>query len=250
MPKRLHKEFDRLKKMLLELSALVEDVLHKSVASIERRDGTLAHEVLKDDPEIDHREVDVEEECLKILALHQPVANDLRFIVAVLKINNDLERIGDLAVNIAERGTYLADHRSVDIPFDFYGMAEKAQSMVKRALDALIYLDAPLARQVCAADDEVDALDRHMFETVREAMRAHPENVDELINFLAVSRHLERIADHATNIAEDVIYMIDGEIVRHRTDEFKPPGSREGGSGPRASIRPPQAPGQATGPEA
>lgn len=162
----------------------------------------------------------VEEDCLKILALHQPVAIDLRYIISVLKINNDLERTGDLAVNIAERAAFLATQERLEIPFDFSGMAEKAQSMLKRSLDALVKMDADLAREVCASGDEVDAINRDMYIQVQEGIRKHPKRLECLVHILSVSRHLERVADLATNIAEDVIYVIKGEIVRHRTEDY------------------------------
>jgi len=215
------RELDRLKRRVLSLSALVEESLRKAVVALEDRDAVLARRIIESDYEIDQMEVEVEEDCLKLLALYQPVAIDLRFIIATIKINSDLERIGDLAVNIAERAEYLATHAAVDIPFDFAGMADKARAMVRRALDALVNMDARLARQVCAADDEVDAMNREMYDKVKDAMRKHPEWIDQLVHILSTSRHLERVADHATNISEDVIYMIEGEIVRHRTEDYK-----------------------------
>lgn len=217
----LQKEVEHLKKKLLVLSTFVEESVQRAVKSLEERDGKLAAKVIENDLMIDHMEIDVEEECLKILALHQPVAVDLRFIVAVLKINNDLERIGDLAVNIAERAEYLATQPKVDIPFDFAGMSRKAQKMLTQSLDSLVNLDSPLAREVLPLDDEVDAINRQMYSQVIDGIRKHPENLNSLIHLLSVSRHLERIADHATNIAEDVIYMIEGEIVRHHAENYK-----------------------------
>jgi len=155
------------------------------------------------------------------LALYQPVAIDLRFIITALKINNDLERIGDLAVNIAERAEFLAGQKPVDVPFDFDAMADKTQSMLSQSLDALVDMDCNLAYQVCAADDEVDAINRQMYDQVKQSIRNNPEQVDSLIHLLSVSRHLERVADHATNIAEDVIYMVEGKIVRHKAEKYK-----------------------------
>ncbi len=221
MPKHLQRALEKLKRSVLSLSGMVEESVRDAVLALERRDARLAEKVIEADLEIDHAEVDVEEECLKILALHQPVAIDLRFIVAVLKINNDLERIGDLAVNIAERAQFLATHAKVDIPFDFAGMAEKAQAMVTQSLDALVNLDAKAALAVCAADDEVDAMNRQMYLQVRQGMRDHPDQLESLTHLLSTSRHLERIADHATNIAEDVIYMVQGEIVRHQAERYR-----------------------------
>ncbi len=221
MPKHLQHALDKLKRSIFSLSGMVEESVRDAVRALDTRDSRLAQKVIDADLEIDHAEVDVEEEGLKILALHQPVAIDLRFIVAVLKINNDLERIGDLAVNIAERAQFLATHEKVDIPFDFAGMAEKAQAMVKQSLDALVNLDAGAALAVCAADDAVDAMNRQMYLQVGEGIREHPDQVESLTHLLSVSRHLERIADHATNIAEDVIYMVRGEIVRHQAEQYR-----------------------------
>ena len=217
----LQREIERLKKHILRLSAVVEESFQRAVKSLEERDSYLAQLVMESDFEIDKMEVEIEEECLKILALYQPVTVDLRFIVAVLKINNDLERIGDLAVNIAERAAFLATQERINIPFDFSGMARKAKSMLKRSLDALMKMDALLAREVCASDDEVDAMNREMYMLVQEGIRNQPEHLEGLIHVLSASRHLERIADHATNIAEDVIYMIKGEIVRHRVEDYE-----------------------------
>ncbi|HUJ73429.1 MAG TPA: phosphate signaling complex protein PhoU [bacterium] len=215
--------------MLLSLGADVEGSVYKAVQALDRRDKSMAEQVISGDAAIDKFEVYLEEECLKILALHQPVAIDLRFVIAVLKINNDLERIGDLAVNIAERALFLAAHQPLDVPFDFASMAAKAQQMLKKSLDALVNMDPRMARDVCAADDEVDALNRDMYGRIEDGIRQHPEHLESLIHYLGVSRYLERIADHATNIAEDVIYMVDGDIVRHRAEGYRPR------SGPRAA---------------
>ncbi len=221
MAKHLQREIENLKKKLLALSARVETAVRDATLSIEKRDADLAQKIIADDINIDNIEVEVEEDCLKILALHQPVAIDLRFIVAVLKINNDLERIGDLAVNIAERAAYLADQPKVNISLDFIDMAHNAQSMLKKSLDALINHDAELAHKVCASDDVVDAMNREMYLKVQKAIQTNPNQIESLTHLLSASRHLERIADLATNIAEDVIYMIDGQIVRHKTENYK-----------------------------
>ncbi|MBK7142354.1 MAG: phosphate signaling complex protein PhoU [bacterium] len=215
MSTHLRREIEKLKRQLLTLSAIVEGSVQKAVRSISERDAKLARQVLDTDGTIDQMEVDVEEECLKILALHQPVATDLRFIIAVLKINNDLERIGDLSVNIAERAIYLSGQEKIEIPFDFPKMSALTQSMLHRSLDALVNADRALADAVCAADDELDKINREMYSRVKAGIRNQPERLDSLIHLLAVSRQLERIGDHATNIAEDVIYMIEGTIVRH-----------------------------------
>lgn len=221
MPKHLQREIENLKKKLLALGAKVEAVVRDAAISIEKRDGQLAQKVVDNDVNIDYAEVEIEEDCLKILALHQPVAIDLRFIVAILKINNDLERIGDLAVNMAERGVYLAEHPKVNISLDLVEMARNAQLMLKMSLDALVELDTNLAEKVCASDDAIDEMNRQIYEKVQEAMLKNPEQIPSLVHFLSASRQLERIADHATNIAEDVIYMIEGQIIRHKKEKHQ-----------------------------
>ena len=222
MTEHMHRDIDSLKKKVLALSAIVEESVHEAVNAVARKDVSLAQAVIDGDPRIDMTEVGVEEDCLKVLALHQPVAIDLRFIVAVLKINSDLERIGDLAVNIAERAVFLATQDLGEADIDFTPMFEKAQTMLRRSLDAFVSLDTELARDVCASDDEVDEMNRVAFTAVEEGIRKYPEKTAALIHLLSVSRHLERIADYATNIAEDLIYMIDGEIVRHRVEVYVP----------------------------
>jgi phosphate transport system protein len=200
---------------------MVENAVHLAVKSVSERDAEMARSVIDGDEEIDQAEVDLEEDCLKLLALYQPVAIDLRYIVAVLKINNDLERIGDLALNIAERAVLLEGLPPCEIPFDFQGMAEKAKAMLRKSLDALVELDPNLASEVCRADDEVDAINREMYLIVEKGMRENPDQIETLMLMLGISRLLERIADHATNIAEDVIYMTTGQIVRHSPEDFE-----------------------------
>jgi phosphate transport system protein len=178
-------------------------------------DGALARQVAENDDRIDHIEVDLEEECLKVLALYQPVANDLRFIVSVLKINNDLERIADLAVNIAERALDLLKYERIVVPFEFSTMWRKVYDMVRKSLDALVNLDRRQAREVIALDEAVDDLHHNSYALVIDRIRRKPQHIEPLICYLVVSRYLERIADQATNIAEDVLYLIEGDIVRH-----------------------------------
>ncbi|MFV9645887.1 MAG: phosphate signaling complex protein PhoU [Desulfobacterales bacterium] len=216
MPVRLQKELQKLKKRILSLGTMVEERVRMAIKAVETRDEKLAKRIIEMDREIDENEVEVEEECLKILALHQPVAVDLRFISAVIKINNDLERIGDQAVNIAERVVSIARRPQVTVPFDYKLMAEKTETMLKESLDALVNLDVDLAYKVCLKDDEVDDINREIYDKVKEAIRSYPDRVGYMINLLLVSRHLERIADLTTNIAEEVIYLIEGEISRHR----------------------------------
>ncbi|MFA5240131.1 MAG: phosphate signaling complex protein PhoU [Phycisphaerae bacterium] len=221
MAQHLQREIENLKKKLLALGAKVETSVKDATLAIEEKDGDLAQRIIDSDIDIDNTEVEIEEDCLKILALHQPVAIDLRFIVTVLKINNDLERIGDLAVNIAERAVFLAGQPKINISTDLADMAHTAQSMLKRSIDALINHDAELAHKVCASDNIVDKMNRQMYLKTQKAILENPEHISSLIHLLSTSRHLERIADHTTNIAEDVIYMIEGQIARHRTEEYK-----------------------------
>lgn len=215
MERHLQREIDKLKRRLLELSAEVENDVRMAVRAVEDRDPTMAETVLHRETQINATEVEVEEECLKILALYQPVAADLRYIIAVLKINQDLERIGDLAVHIAERGLFLCQQPRIDIQFRLGTMADKAQAMLKKVLDAFVNLDEAAARAVCVADGEIDAIHREIFQQVKTAVTGNAQLFEPLLQILHISRHLERIADHATNIAEDLIYLIEGRIVRH-----------------------------------
>jgi len=212
----LIREIMGLKKLVLALSAQVEENVRQAVRAVTRRDAVLAQAVIDGDTLVDQQEVTIEEECLKILALHQPVAHDLRFLVSILKLNHTLERIGDLSVNIAKRAKTLSEQPLFDVPIDFTPIAEKAQAMLHKSLDALINMDINLARQVGVADDEVDALNREIYVRVKSLLRERPDDIETLIMLLNVSRHLERIADHASSIAEDVIYLIEGKIIRHQ----------------------------------
>ncbi|MCU0916116.1 MAG: phosphate signaling complex protein PhoU [Planctomycetes bacterium] len=222
MSAHLFREIENLKRAILTLGAMAETAVRDATHAIADRNEELARRVIRNDDALDEMEVQIEESCLKTLALYQPVAIDLRFIVAVLKINNDLERVGDLAVNVAERAAFLATQPPVHIAFDFPAMARKAQEMLRKSLDSLVNLSAGLAREVLLGDDEIDAMNRQMYGIVQEAIHTHPDTTESLIHLLSASRHLERIADHATNIAEDVIYMIEGIIVRHKTEEYQP----------------------------
>ncbi|PLX72258.1 MAG: phosphate transport system regulatory protein PhoU [Desulfuromonas sp.] len=211
----MEREISRLKKSILALAAVVEESVKQAVIALEKRDTELAKKIIQGDLAVNQQEVELEEECLKILALHQPVAADLRFIVAVLKINNDLERIGDLAANMADRTVDLVEDRADTAPFDLEKMADKVELMLEKALDALVNYDIKLANEAIELDDEVDQMHKQSFAEVKKQIRQNPEQMDAQINYLSISRYLERIADLATNIAEDVVYMIEGKIVRH-----------------------------------
>lgn len=222
--KHLQRDLEKLTREVLAMGGLVEDATARAMEALLDRNASLAQRVIEGDRAIDLKEIEVEEECLKLLALHQPVAADLRFIVAVLKVNNDLERMGDLAQNIAERARMLSTSRSgVEPPAELRGMMEMVQSMVVRCLDALVRVDADVARTVLRDDEGVDEVHRRMYQSLQERMAKHPDRIPDYIQYLSVSRYLERMADQTTNIAEDVIFTVEGEVVRHR--RFGPDGS-------------------------
>jgi phosphate transport system protein len=211
----LNREIERLKRKILTMSAMVQDTISEAVRALYERDARLAEKVIASDSEIDHLELDIEEDCLKILALYNPVAHDLRFVIAVLKINNDLERMADLAVNIAERSKYLATQDKIQIPAELTRSAEIVDQMLKNTLEALIHVNTQLAREVIAEDNAVDDIHRQMYRLVQDSLRRQPDQAECLVSLLTVSRNLERIADQITNISEDVIYLAEGHLVRH-----------------------------------
>ncbi|MEZ4524638.1 MAG: phosphate signaling complex protein PhoU [Desulfobacterales bacterium] len=217
MAKHLERELEKIKKRILALGAQVEERLRMAARSIEDRSLYEAERIIKTDYEIDHEEVEIEEECLKVLALHQPVAADLRLLVVTIKINNELERIGDETSNIARRIKKIIQNRNgCQLTYDYSEMLAKCQTMLTNSLDSLVGMDADLAFRVLMTDDEVDQLDKNMYQQMIKDVRECPEDTEYLFNMYWLSRHLERIADHTTNIAEEVIYLIEGEIVRHR----------------------------------
>ena len=219
MTRHIERQIGNLKEKIHRVGTIVEEAISKSISAVINRDVQLAQRVLANDEAIDRMEVEVEEECLKILALYQPVAADLRFVVAVLKINNDLERMGDLAKNIAKRVAQLADAPKIDLPPEIRSMAMQAQEMVKQCLDAVVNGDPSLARQIREEDDAVDEARLQIRQRVLRGIKDDPEEVENLLRINSVSKHIERIADMATNIAEDVVYMVEGEIVRHRATD-------------------------------
>jgi phosphate transport system protein len=218
----LQRETERLKRKVLGLGAIVEDNLRLAFRAIDERDAAKARRVIATDALVDQNEVEIEEECLKILALYQPVAGDLRFVAAVIKINSELERIGDLASNIAERALQLLEEHPVPVPPGVAVMADRTEAILERALDALVRRDAVTARQVLAADDEIDELYLTLIEELKGVIRADLEHLDAIVLLFNVARYLERLADHATNIAEDVLYMVEGEIQRHHQPAVAP----------------------------
>jgi phosphate transport system protein len=216
MSKHLQRDLDNLQRDLLALASSVEEAIHKSIRSLQERQSVIAHQVIEGDKIIDAEENYIEEECLKLLALHQPVAIDLRRIASCLKINTELERMADLAEDIAERALHLSKLPPIPLPAKLQRMTDLATSMVRQSLDAFVNLDAHLARIVCRLDDEVDRYNSAIIEELIVTMRKAPEMVEPGLSFFSATRHLERIADHATNIAEDVVYLVEGEIIRHR----------------------------------
>jgi len=223
----LNKQIEKIKRMLLAEGALVEQALQRAVRAVEHRDTALAEQVVEQDMQIDLAEIDIEEECLATLALHQPVAHDLRFIVSVLKINSELERIGDLASNVASQCLALNELPTIDIePFGLPEMANQAKRMVKQSLDALVEVDEGLADGVRKMDDLVDDRHREVYAIVERYIRKDINQMPQLIRIQNTARQIERIADHAVNIAKDVIYLARGEIVRHRRARAKAVGEQ------------------------
>jgi phosphate transport system protein len=211
-----HREIDHLKDMVLTLGTLVEDRVRRACAILETKDEEESRKIMTSDWEIDDMEIRVEEECLKILALHQPVARDLRLIVAVIKINSELERIADIAVNLAKRILTINEKKSTDFVYvlDYQPMAAKIMEMVKASLDALVTEDAALARKIFLMDDEVNRARDVAYKTVIEEIGRRNVDAASLVNLYLIARHLERIGDRTKNIAEEIIYLVEGEIVR------------------------------------
>jgi phosphate transport system protein len=215
MQRHFHEELDGLKQTLLAMGALVEDQIRRVMRALIERDDELAKNVIDRDRQVNAYDVEIDEKCVELLALHQPIAGDLRFITTAMKIVTDLERIGDQAVNIAQRAIELNEEPQLKPYIDLPRMAEKAQRMVKESLDAFVARDTELARQVCANDDEVDGIKEQVFRELLTYMMSDAKTIPRAIRLMLVSRFLERVADHATNIAEMVIYMVDSKMVRH-----------------------------------
>ena len=217
MARHLEKELERLKKLIYSLSARVDESLELAVKSFQESDIELARKVIHDDRNIDDLELEVEEECLKALALYQPVAIDLRFIISVMKMTSDLERIGDLAADIAKNGIHINQSAKPKVPLDLHQMTYLVKTIVRKSLDSLINIDSYLAREVIKDDQEIDSMKAEMKDEIIQALQREPEHAESLITLLAITHRLERIGDHASNIAEDVIYMVEAEIVRHQS---------------------------------
>jgi phosphate transport system protein len=215
MQRHFHEELETLKQTLLAMGGLVEDQIRRVLRALVERDSDLAQEVIARDREVNSYDLEVDEKCVELLALHQPAAGDLRFITTAMKIATDLERIGDQAVNMGQRVLELNREPQLKPYIDLPRMAELAQSMVKESLDAFVARDTELARQVCGEDDAVDALKEQIFRELLTFMMEDPKTIPRAIRLILISRFLERVADHATNIAEMVIYMVESKMVRH-----------------------------------
>ncbi|MCC6476116.1 phosphate signaling complex protein PhoU [bacterium] len=216
MPVHLRRDLEKLKRLILAFGASVEENTQLAANALRTYDSELAQRVIDRDEEHDRTEVQIEEECLKILALHQPVAVDLRYVVTVLKVNADLERIADFSVNVAKRASSLSKSKPIALPKELLEMSNKAISMVKHTLDALVEQDIVRARAVCASDDEVDLLQRELYDIIVKNIHEHPDQVSEWMQVFSCVRYFERMGDLATNISEDVIYLVEGEVIRHK----------------------------------
>ena len=215
MPRHFHEELEALKQTLLAMGGLVEDQIRRVMTALLERDSDLAQEVIERDRQVNTYDVEVDEQCVSLLALYQPTAGDLRFITTAMKIVTDLERIGDQAVNIAQRALELNQEPQLKPYIDLPRMAERAQRMVKESLDAFVARDTELARRVCGEDAEVDALKEQIFRELLTFMMEDARTIPRAIRLILISRFLERVADHATNIAEMVVYMVESKMVRH-----------------------------------
>lgn len=218
MHRHFHREIEKLQQKLLTMGSMVEDRVRKACSVIESKDVKLAKQLIKTDWEIDAMELEIEEECLKIMALYQPVAKDLRFLVTIIKINSEMERIGDYAALIAKRVRRISKFNNPTFSFNFHEMTDKVISGLKMSIDALVDRNIEMAKQIFILDEEINALRSKNYKIILKEMRSAPDHTTSLLNFYLVTRHLERIADRATNIAEDIIYMVEGEIVRKKLD--------------------------------
>jgi phosphate transport system protein len=215
MQRHFHEELEALKQTLLAMGGLVEDQIRRVMRALIERDDALAQEVIERDQQVNAYDLEVDETCVSLLALHQPAAGDLRFVTTAMKIVTDLERMGDQAVNIAQRVLELNREPQLKPYIDLPRMAEKAQRMVKESLDAFVARDTELARKVCAEDAEVDAIKEQMFRELLTFMMEDARTIPRAIRLILISRFIERVADHATNVAEMVIYLVDAKMVRH-----------------------------------
>ncbi len=214
-------ELDELRSRLLEMSGLVESAIYRSVLSLVEKDESQANLVLSNESRVNQMQIEIDDLATRLLVLHQPMAKDLRFITAAIKINNDLERMGDHAVNITERALSLMHESLVKPLIDIPHMANVAESMVRKSLDSFVKRDADLARAVLASDDAVDELRDGIYSALVAHMEQDPSVIRQCVDLIFVARNLERIADHATNIAEDVVFLVEGVDVRHHAEARK-----------------------------
>ncbi|HWB11446.1 MAG TPA: phosphate signaling complex protein PhoU [Pirellulales bacterium] len=219
MAKHIFRQLARLKDEVLGLGSLAEIAISQAITALANQDDGSAKKAMAMNADIDRAAVDLQEECLQTLALYQPAARDLRLVVAILKISNELRRVAELAKNVAKRASYLSRTRGDRTDIDFRSMGEHAQNMLRASLDALIRGDSSIAHQVRRDDDALDSMRRSIHNEIRAAIRQAPQQAETLLKLYAVAKHLERIGDMATNIAADVIYMVDGVIVRHSQEE-------------------------------
>lgn len=217
--KKLEEETNNLKRLLLEMAVSAEEMIGKSIKALKERNVLLAEGVIKSDDSINKMEIEIDKMCIKILALYHPEAEDLRTVTMIMKINNDLERIGDHAVNIAERAIYLADKPLIKPLIDIPRMAEKAVEMLRESLDAFVNKNAELAVEIRKKDDEVDSLEDQLFRELVTYIIADPSTIDRALHLILIGRDLERVADLATNIAEDVFYIARGRVLKHNAVE-------------------------------
>ena len=218
---RLTEEINKLKKMLFEMATSVEEMIAKSIKALEENNMILAEDVIKSDQKVNEMEIEIDNQCIRILALLHPEAEDLRSVTMIMKINNDLERIGDHAVNIAEKAIYLADKPPVKPLIDIPKMAKKSIEMLQESLDSFVNKDAELAVLVCKKDDEVDALEPQIVRELVTYMISDPQTIDRSLALILIARALERVADLATNIAEDTYYIASGKILKHHHTEIE-----------------------------
>jgi len=221
----MHRHFDeelnQLKENLLRMSSLVEAAISSSIKALVDRNAALAEKVAASDDPINMLEIEIEDFCMKLLALHQPQAGDLRFIISTMKINGDLERIGDLAVNIAKVTRYLIKIPNPKPINEIVKMAKASQEMLKDSLNAFVNRDAELAKDVCRRDDEVDNLNKQIFMEFLQSVSKDVKTIEKSVDMILIAKNLERIADHSTNICEDVIYLVEGKTIKHHIEERK-----------------------------
>ncbi|OGS46778.1 MAG: phosphate transport system regulatory protein PhoU [Elusimicrobia bacterium RIFOXYD2_FULL_34_15] len=219
MERHFDEELEQLKSKLLKMASLVEVIIAKSIKSLEERNPKLTEKVWDEEDAINMLEIDIDEQCHKLLALRQPMAIDLRFITSAMKINNDLERMGDLAVNIVDRTKIILQYPQLKPLNNIPQMAVLAQEMVRESLNALVNRDSKIAREICKKDNKVDDINDELFRELLTYMMQNPKNIEAAIDLILVARNIERIADHATNIAEDVIYLVEGKTIKHHFEE-------------------------------